>query len=62
MSNRESSGVGPRVAAPLGLLVAALLCVSPASSRADNDCRGKGSLRLVNGKIHTMDAKNRVVS
>ncbi|MFN0301137.1 MAG: amidohydrolase family protein [Burkholderiales bacterium] len=33
--------------------------------RADDDrdeCKGRQSIRLVNGKIHTMDAKDRVVS
>ena len=29
---------------------------------ADDDCKHGGSLRLVNGKIHTMDAKNQIVS
>jgi hypothetical protein len=29
---------------------------------ADDDCDGQQGIRLVNGKIHTMDAKDRVVS
>jgi len=49
-------------AAPLALLTAVLLCVWSGTVHADNDCTGKGSIRLVNGKIHTMDRQNRVVS
>lgn len=47
---------------PAGLLTAALLCTSPAVVQAHDDCAGKGAIRLVNGKIHTMDRHNRVVS
>jgi len=49
-------------AAPVGLLTAVLLCASPGAAYGDTDCAGKGSIRLVNGKIHTMDRQNRVVS
>jgi imidazolonepropionase-like amidohydrolase len=49
-------------AASRALLTATLLCVSSGTVNADNDCTGKGSIRLVNGKIHTMDRQNRVVS
>ena len=48
-------------AALSALLSAALFVSSPASAR-DDDCGGKGSIRLVNGKIHTMDRNDRVVS
>ncbi|MCW5632963.1 MAG: amidohydrolase family protein [Rubrivivax sp.] len=48
-------------AAPVGLLAAVLLCASPGIVYG-SDCPGGGSIRLVNGKIHTMDAQNRVVS
>lgn len=49
-------------AAPLALLTATLICASPAAVYGNSDCGGKGSIRLVNGKIHTMDRQNRVVS
>ena len=42
-------------------MTAALLCAPPALATG-NDCGGRTSLLLVNGKIHTMDARNRVVS
>ena len=48
-------------AASRALLTATLLCVSSGTVNADNDCTGKGSIRLVNGKIHTMDRQNRGV-
>ncbi|TMH42304.1 MAG: hypothetical protein E6H54_14350 [Betaproteobacteria bacterium] len=45
------------------LAVAALAaCIGATGARADVDCTGRGSLRLVNGKIHTMDKDDRVVS
>jgi predicted amidohydrolase YtcJ len=49
-------------AAPAALLTAVMLCAPPGVAYADNNCTGKGSIRLVNGKIHTMDRQNRVVS
>ena len=44
-------------------LAAALLCVAVAGHATDkqDDCDGNESLRLVNGRIHTMDAKDSVV-
>ena len=43
-------------------LAAALLCLAaPAAHAKDDDCEGNESLRLVNGRIHTMDAKDSVV-
>ena len=49
-------------AASVALFAAALLAASPGAAYGDNDCAGKGSIRLVNGKIHTMDRHDRVVS
>lgn len=45
------------------ILAAAALasCIGAAAARAD-DCDNRSSLRLVNGKIHTMDASDRIVS
>src|SRR3954467_14977515 len=37
-------------------------CIGATAARADDDCTGRGSLRLVNGKIHTMDKQDTVVS
>ena len=51
-----------RSGAALGALLSAALLVSSPASANGGDCRGKGSIRLVNGKIHTMDKNNRVVS
>lgn len=48
-------------AAPVALL-AAFLCAMPAAAQTGPGCSGKGAIRLVNGKIHTMDAQNRVVT
>lgn len=44
-------------------LAAAVLCLaaSVAHGKKDDDCDGNESLRLVNGRIHTMDAKDSVV-
>jgi predicted amidohydrolase YtcJ len=49
-------------AASVALFAAALLSASPGAAFGDNDCAGKSSIRLVNGKIHTMDRHDRVVS
>ncbi len=49
-------------AAPVALFTAAVLCVASGSAYADKDCAGQGSIRLVNGKIHTMEKPDRVVS
>jgi predicted amidohydrolase YtcJ len=49
-------------AAPAALLSAALFCASAGLAHANTDCAGRSSIRLVNGKIHTMDRGNRVVS
>lgn len=38
------------------------LCAGATAARAEDDCNGRGSLRLVNGKIHTMDKQDRIVS
>lgn len=56
-SLRFRSGV-----ASLALFAAASLAASPGTAYGDNECAGKGSIRLVNGKIHTMDRHDRVVS
>ncbi len=43
--------------------LAALAFTTPARADDDRDeCKGPQTIRLVNGKIHTMDAKDRVVS
>ena len=52
---------GPR-SASAGLLGAALLCALPGLVQAQDGCAGKNPIRLVNGKIHTMDRNNTVVS
>ena len=48
------------------VLACALLasCLGSAAARADDDddCKAGSSLRLVNGRIHTMDSRDRVVS
>ena len=50
-------------AAPIALLTAALLCAASTPASANEKCTGKvASMRLVNGKIHTMDRQNRIVS
>lgn len=48
----------------LGVALAASVVAMPAWADKDNDkdCQRDSSLRLVNGKIHTMDARNDVVS
>jgi predicted amidohydrolase YtcJ len=39
------------------------VCLAATAVRADDeDCNGRGSLRLVNGKIHTMDKQDTIVS
>jgi len=38
------------------------LCIGATAARADDDCDGGGALRLVNGKIHTMDKHDSIVS
>jgi len=45
-------------------VLAALVVALPAwaDDDRDKDCKHGGSLRLVNGKIHTMDAKDQIVS
>ncbi len=42
-------------------LAAALLCLAASAAHAKDDCEGSESLRLVNGRIHTMDARDSVV-
>jgi predicted amidohydrolase YtcJ len=42
--------------------LAACIAAAPAWADDDEDCRAGGSLRLVNGKIHTMDKNDSVVS
>src|SRR6202521_3454232 len=42
--------------------LAASIASVPAWADDDEDCKAGGSLRLVNGKIHTMDKKDSVVS
>jgi predicted amidohydrolase YtcJ len=49
---------GRRACALAALLAAAVAL--PAAAK--DDCKGDEALRLVNGRIHTMDAKDRVVS
>jgi predicted amidohydrolase YtcJ len=50
-------------AAPTGLLAALLLSAVPGAAFGNEKCAGKApSIRLVNGKIHTMDRQDRVVS
>ena len=49
-------------AAHVALFAAIVLCAAPGTVYSANDCTGKGSIRLVNGKIHTMDQHDRVVS
>src|SRR5438270_14010191 len=36
--------------------------MATATARADDDCKAGSSLRLVNGRIHTMDKHDKVVS
>ena len=43
-------------------LVSASLAAPVLAHDRDDDCKDGRSLRLVNGRIHTMDAKDRVVS
>ena len=42
--------------------LAACIAATPAWADDDEDCKAAGSLRLANGKIHTMDKKDSVVS
>ena len=48
--------------AVLAVCAALAACIGATGARADDDCTGRGSLRLVNGKIHTMDKQDTVVS
>ena len=43
------------------ILVAGLFGALPAAANGDRDCDGKQALRLVNGRIHTMDRRDSVV-
>lgn len=61
MTKRASLGVRAG-SLPAGLLTAVLFCAAPTIVHGHNDCAGKSAIRLVNGKIHTMDRQNRVVS
>ncbi len=42
--------------------LAASIAAAPAWADDDEDCKAGGSLRLVNGRIHTMDKKDSIVS
>jgi len=42
--------------------LAACIAATPAWADDDEDCKSGGSLRLVNGKIHTMDKSDSIVS
>src|SRR6267143_3505764 len=42
--------------------LAACIAATPAWADDDEDCKAGGSLRLVNGKIHTMDRNDSIVS
>src|SRR6266446_9528992 len=42
--------------------LAGCIAAAPAWAGDDEDCKAGGSLRLVNGRIHTMDKKDSVVS
>jgi predicted amidohydrolase YtcJ len=65
MQRHDSPDLGSRTACA-ALFAAGLLFASAgfANDRHDDDrrCAGKGSITLVNGKIHTMDKRDRVVS
>jgi len=50
---------GSRLAA---VVLAASVVAMPARADDDRDCKHGGSLRLVNGRIHTMDANDQIVS
>jgi predicted amidohydrolase YtcJ len=43
-------------------LLAALAMMSPVIARDDDSCAGSRDVKLVNGKIHTLDARNSIVS
>lgn len=43
-------------------LLAAVTMITPALAASDETCAGARDLRLVNGKIHTLDASNSIVS
>jgi len=60
MQRHDSPRPGSRAACG-ALLAAGLLFASPGFADG-RDCDGKRSIRLVNGKIHTMDKRDRVVS
>ena len=55
-------GVGRRVLGAWIALLAGAFVAIPAAADDDRDCAGQRSLRLVNGRIHTMDKKDTVVS
>ena len=44
------------------VVLAASVVAMPARADDDRDCKHGGSLRLVNGRIHTMDANDQIVS
>ena len=44
------------------VVLAVSLVSMPVWADDDKDCKHGGSLRLVNGRIHTMDAKDQIVS
>ena len=43
-------------------LLAALTMMTPSAARDDDRCDGSRDVKLVNGKIHTLDARNSIVS
>ena len=43
-------------------LVAGVAMIAPALARDGDDCAGARDVKLVNGKIHTLDARNSIVS
>jgi hypothetical protein len=62
MRHFEVRGVGRRVlGAGIALLAGAFVAI-PVAANDERDCAGQRSLRLVNGRIHTMDRKDTVVS
>src|SRR6516165_9732072 len=64
-SNEGGSVMNARC--PVSLLVASALLagvamIAPALARDGDDCAGARDVKLVNGKIHTLDARNSIVS
>ena len=51
-----------RARLPAVVFAASVVAMSPWAHGDDGDCKHGGSLRLINGTIHTMDAKNPIVS